>query len=202
MFVFLFHCDIQDATDRVRDHDFLIRMHDADSDRRLFPGNHSLVCSVALFIEFNAKKSQAITDPGADGGRVLSDATREYQCVESTQRRREGADPFLDLVAKQRDRRCLICCRYRVRKVVRRVDVPFERNMASGSPILSITLTNTCPSTPPVSNSATLILDEPPLIVRMCGSAGSFMGAFVQRVIAATGYERLPAAPPRHRAAV
>ena len=59
---------------------------------------------VSLLVEFDAKKSQAVANPGADRGRVLADAAGEHQRVQSAQRRGEGADPFLDLVAKQRDR--------------------------------------------------------------------------------------------------
>ena len=67
-------------------------------------GNHALIRRVSLFFEFDSKKSQPIADPGADYGSILADATREHQRVQSAQRRRECADPFLDLVAKQRDR--------------------------------------------------------------------------------------------------
>jgi len=46
-------------------------------------------------------------------GRIFSDAAREYQRIQSAQGRRESADPFLDLVAKQREldaRRAAINC--------------------------------------------------------------------------------------------
>ena len=39
--------------------------------------------------------------PGPDEWRIFPDAARKHQCVHSAQRRRECADPFLDLVAKQ-----------------------------------------------------------------------------------------------------
>jgi hypothetical protein len=54
-----------------------------------------------LFIEFDSKESQPIANPGANSGSVLTDAAREHQCVESAESRRECANPFLDLVAKQ-----------------------------------------------------------------------------------------------------
>jgi len=45
-----------------------------------------------------------IADPGPDYGCVLADAAREHQRVQPTQSRSECADPFLDLVAKERNR--------------------------------------------------------------------------------------------------
>ena len=50
------------------------------------------------------REAQPVADPRADQRRVFSDAASEHQRVQSAQRRRECADPFLDLVAKQRDR--------------------------------------------------------------------------------------------------
>ena len=64
----------------------------------------ALIRRVSLGFEFDAQESQPFANPGADRGRMLSDATGEHQRVQSAQRRREGADPFLDLVAKQRHR--------------------------------------------------------------------------------------------------
>ncbi len=59
---------------------------------------------VSLFFEFDSKESQPIANPGADRGRILSYSACEHQRIQSAQRRRECADPFFDLVAKQRDR--------------------------------------------------------------------------------------------------
>src|SRR3984893_4525440 len=67
-------------------------------------GNHAVIRRVSLFVEFDSKEAQPIANPGADHGRVLSYATSEYERIQSAQRRCECADPFLDLVAKQRDR--------------------------------------------------------------------------------------------------
>ena len=67
-------------------------------------GNHALIRRVSLFFELDSEESQPITNAGADRGRVLADAASEHQRVQSAQRRRECADPFLYLVAKQRDR--------------------------------------------------------------------------------------------------
>ena len=50
------------------------------------------------------KNSEPLANPGADHGSVFADASCEHQRVQSTECRRECADPFLDLVAKQRDR--------------------------------------------------------------------------------------------------
>ena len=83
---------------------FFVRANDADRNPAGRRGNHALIRRVSLFFEFDSKKSQPVANPGADRGRILSDATSEHQRVQSAQRRRECADPFLDLVAKQRDR--------------------------------------------------------------------------------------------------
>jgi len=50
----------------------------------------------SLFFEFDSKESQPIVDPGANRGRILSDATSELQRVQSVQLSLEYADPFID----------------------------------------------------------------------------------------------------------
>src|SRR5664279_3412769 len=56
---------------------------------------------------------------------------------------------------------------------------PFTRRKASGSPIRSIPPSRILRSESPASNSANLMLDEPPLIVRMRALAGFMDGSFV-----------------------
>ena len=60
--------------------------------------------ALRCLVEFDAEKAESVADPLADERRVFADAAGEHQRVQSAQRRREGADPFLGLVAKQRDR--------------------------------------------------------------------------------------------------
>ncbi len=79
-------------------------MNDADCNPAGRRGNQALIRRVLLFFEFDSKESQPSANPAAERGRILSDATREHQRVQSAQRRREGADPFLHLVAKKSDR--------------------------------------------------------------------------------------------------
>jgi hypothetical protein len=56
---------------------------------------------------------------------------------------------------------------------------PFTRNVASGRPIRSIAPSRIRRSEPPASKSANLMLDDPPLIVRMRGLAGFMDDSFV-----------------------
>ncbi len=86
------------------DHEFFVRPNDADCNPASRGGNHAVIHRISLFVEFDSKKPQPIANPAADRGRILSDAAREDQRIQSTQRRRECANPFLDLVAEQRDR--------------------------------------------------------------------------------------------------
>ena len=55
---------------------------------------------------------------------------------------------------------------------------PFTRKMGSGSPIRSIPPSRIRRSESPASNSANLMLDEPPLIVRMLEVAGFMNDSF------------------------
>ena len=58
-------------------------MNDAHTDPAGLRGNHPRIHLVSLFFEFDSKKSQPVADPGADCGRILSNATSEHQRVES-----------------------------------------------------------------------------------------------------------------------
>ena len=69
----------ENAANRFGDHDFFVAMDDADSDPAGIRGNYAFIRLVSLFFEFNAKKFQPGANPGADRGRVLSDAAREHQ---------------------------------------------------------------------------------------------------------------------------
>ena len=102
--MFPFDCKTQNAADHARDHPFLVRRNDAHGDPAGFCGNYSLIRQVRLFFELDDEKSQSVADPGADYGRVFSDAASKHQCIYAAECSRERADPFLDLVAKQRDR--------------------------------------------------------------------------------------------------
>src|ERR1700692_887754 len=50
---------------------------------------------------------------------------------------------------------------------------PFTRNVASGNPIRLIVPSRIRRSESPASNRANFMLDDPPLIVRICGLVGS-----------------------------
>jgi hypothetical protein len=94
----------EDATNQLGYHEFFVRANDAERNPAGRCGNHALIYCVSLFFEFDSKEFQPSANPGADRGRILADATSEDERVQPAQRRRECADPFLDLVAKQRDR--------------------------------------------------------------------------------------------------
>ena len=58
-------------------------MNDANTDPAGLRGNHARIGYVSLFFEFDSKEFQPVADPGADCGRILSNATSEHQRVES-----------------------------------------------------------------------------------------------------------------------
>ena len=58
--------------------------------------------------ELDAEKAEAVADSLPDERRVFSDPRRERERVQSAERGREGADPFLRLVAEQRDGRVVV----------------------------------------------------------------------------------------------
>ena len=49
------------------------------------------------------RNAESVADPFPDERRVFTDARREDERVEAAERRDEGADPLLHLIAKQRD---------------------------------------------------------------------------------------------------
>jgi len=63
--------------------------NDADHNSAGRCENHALVSRIVLLFKFDSKKSQPIAYPSANCGRILSDATREHQCLDSAQRCRE-----------------------------------------------------------------------------------------------------------------
>jgi hypothetical protein len=85
---------------RTYDHKFLVGVDDSYLDAPGVRRTQRCILRIALLVEFDSKESQPIANPGADRGRVLTDAASKNQRVDSAQRRRECADPFLDLVAK------------------------------------------------------------------------------------------------------
>ena len=66
MIMFLFNCKTQNAADRVRDHPFLVRMNDPNSNPAGRRGNHTFIRRVSLFFEFDSKEFQPVADPGPD----------------------------------------------------------------------------------------------------------------------------------------
>ena len=98
--ILLFSVKAENAADCLGDHVFFVGANYADRNPAGRRGNHALIRGVSLFVELDSKEFQPVADPGTDGGRVLSDAGSEHQRVQSAERRRERADPFLDLVTE------------------------------------------------------------------------------------------------------
>ena len=92
------------AAHRARDHQFFIRVNDANRDPA---GGLEITPSLAAL---RASSSSMPRKPSPSqirartGGRVFADASGEDQRVQSAQRRGERADPFFDLIAEHRDR--------------------------------------------------------------------------------------------------
>ena len=66
-------------------------------------GNQGRIRGVACLVEVDAEKAEAVTYPFPDERRVLADPGGEDECIEATERRGEGADPLLHLIAEQGD---------------------------------------------------------------------------------------------------
>ena len=62
------------------------------------------MAAVGLGVELNAQKIQPFANAFAHHRRVLADAPGEYQRVHAAKRRGKRANPFLHLIAKQRQR--------------------------------------------------------------------------------------------------
>jgi hypothetical protein len=91
-----------------------------------------------------------------------------------------GAQSFkpgavLDPIHQEAHRHLVVRRLHQPGKVIR-VGLPFTRKTALGRPIRSIAPSRIRKGGSPASNSANLMLDEPPLIVRTCGLVG-FMGS-------------------------
>ena len=61
---------------RPGNHEFFVRVNDADRDSTGLRGNHAFIRRIALFFDFNAKESQPVANPGTDDRCVLRDAAR------------------------------------------------------------------------------------------------------------------------------
>ena len=100
-------CQVRELAYRAGDHQFLVRMNDADRNpagRQWKSRPHSPRFAVRR-VRF--QEIPAFANAGADDGRVFADATREHERVQSAKRRRKSPDPLLHLIAKQRD--CFGC---------------------------------------------------------------------------------------------
>ena len=84
------------------DHEFLVGADDPHFDASGVRRNQRRILRIALRVQFDAEKAQSLADALADERRVLTDAAGEDQRVQSPERRSEGADPLLRLIAKQR----------------------------------------------------------------------------------------------------
>ena len=95
---------LEKAADRARDHQFFIRAHDAHRDATGRRGNQRRVLRVAGGVEFDAEVAESFAYASANGRAVFPNAGGEHQRVQSAEGGGKCADPFLDLIAKQRDR--------------------------------------------------------------------------------------------------
>ena len=91
---FLSSVKAENAANRLGDHLFFVRANDADCIPAGRRRNHALIRRVSIILELDSKESQTIANPGADYGRVLSDAAGEHQRVQSIQSRRDARRPL------------------------------------------------------------------------------------------------------------
>ena len=94
--------ELEDADDGPRDHELLVGADDPHLHAAGVPRNQRRILRIALRIEFDAEEAESVADPRPDERRVFADASCEDERVQSTERRGEGADPLLRLIAKQR----------------------------------------------------------------------------------------------------
>src|SRR6266849_5430517 len=94
---------MEDACDGPRDHQFLVGADDPYLDATGVRRNQRRIRRVAFPVELDAEEPESVTDPFPDERRVFADASCKDECVNATERRGEGADPLLHLIAKERD---------------------------------------------------------------------------------------------------
>src|ERR1700756_989309 len=88
-----------------RNHGLLVGADYAHRNRGSCAGGNTLrMTAVGVVVDPDPEKIQTFADAFAHGRRVLADSAGEYQRIHAAERRGEGTDPFLCLVAKQLER--------------------------------------------------------------------------------------------------
>jgi hypothetical protein len=85
------------------DNHIFVRANDANLDMALVGGNDWLAGCVPVLVKMDAEKPEPFTNARADRGCVLADAPRKDERVQPADRSGKGANPLLDLVAKERN---------------------------------------------------------------------------------------------------
>src|SRR6185295_512444 len=67
------------------------------------PGDERAIDRILRLQQFHAEEQEVAADPASDDRRMLPDSTREDQCVQSSERGREGPNPLSDLVTEDVD---------------------------------------------------------------------------------------------------
>jgi hypothetical protein len=80
---FIFSAKPENSANRLGYHAFFVCANDADRNPAGWRGNHGLIRRVSFFFECDSKEFQPIANPSADHWRILSDAAREHQRVQS-----------------------------------------------------------------------------------------------------------------------
>ena len=88
---------------RACNHQFFVCANDANGGLAGVRGNHARRLRIARRMQLNAEEAQPFTDARADQRCMFADTSCEDERVHSTECSGEGANPFLDLIAKQRD---------------------------------------------------------------------------------------------------
>ncbi len=94
------HAKVEHAAHRPSNHEFFIRVNDANRNPAGRRGNHVLICFVSLFFEFDSKESHPFTNTGSHDRAVFTYATGKNQRVQSAQGCCERTDPLLRLITK------------------------------------------------------------------------------------------------------
>jgi hypothetical protein len=86
------------------DHQIFVCRHDANRHRGAVAGDDPRVRHVAIGIEPDAEKLEALADALPDGCRVLADAARENEGVEPAKSSGQSPQKLLRLVTEESDR--------------------------------------------------------------------------------------------------
>ena len=73
----------------LRDHQLFVRWDHKDGNPAFRPRNEGFARRIRRWIKNDAKPSELLRDAGADGWRVLANASREHERIEPAQGRRQ-----------------------------------------------------------------------------------------------------------------